>query len=426
MTEKLLQYIWQFQYFNRHSLCTTQGEPVSIIHPGQPNLHQGPDFFNGRIKIGQTEWAGHIELHLKSSDWYRHSHENDERYGKVILHVVHRHDEEVTDMQGNNVPVLELQNRIAHSMLEQYTQLMQTPQTIPCGTGITQLQPLGWRQWTDRLLAERLLEKCNRVRQQLLQTENHWEETCWRMVATYFGGSVNKESFRQVATSLPLRILARHKDAPIQLEALLQGQAGLLHKNHKDDYMQLLYREYQFLQKKYSLQVVNQPPAFLRMRPVNFPGIRLAQLAMLIHQSTHLFSRWAEAQNLQEARQLLEVTANDYWHYRYKADEPAEFLPKKTGSNLIDTVLINAVIPILFAYGHHQMQDAIREKALDWLQQMPAESNNITRMFAGLGRKPDSAATSQAMLTLANEYCYTKRCLECAAGHALLRQNQTG
>lgn len=421
MTEKLLQFIWQFQYLNKGGLSTVAGEPILVIHPGQLNHHQGPDFFNGRIKIGGTEWAGHIELHLKSSDWYRHKHHQDPGYGKIILHVVWQHDAGVLDENGLIVPVVELQNRVSNLLLHQYEQWMNTPLQIPCGQALATIDNLIWKSWLDRLLAERLLEKCNRVSGQMGQTENHWEEVCWRMVCTYFGGPVNKISFQQVAESLPLRLLAKHKSVPIQLEALLLGQAGLLHKDFKDEYARMLYREYQFLQKKYGLRVINKPPVFLRMRPSDFPGLRLAQLAALINQSNHLFRKFIDARTFKDAIKLLEVSPNDYWLYHYKLDAGGEYEQKKVGRSLAERVIINAVIPVLFSYGHHQMEDATRSKALGWLEEMRPETNSLTKVFAGLGKAPASAAESQAVLTLKKEYCDAKRCLDCAIGNQLLR-----
>ncbi len=422
MTEKLLQFIWQFQYLNKNGLCTTLGEPVNIIHPGQPNAHQGPDFFNGRVKIGAQEWAGHIELHLKSSDWFRHKHQTDPVYGKVILHVVWIHDSEVTDENGQHIPVIELKGRIAGLLLNQYEQWMNTPRQIPCGNGLPSIDTLTWQHWLDRLLAERLLEKCSRVSKQLQVTENHWEEICWQLVCAYFGGPVNKESFRQIAVSLPLKILSRHRNVVPQIEALLLGQSGLLHKNFTGSYPQMLFREYQFLQKKYGLQVVNKPPVYLRMRPTEFPPIRLAQVAMILHKRENLFSRLLDCKDINEVRLLFDVTANDYWNEHFKPDAASGFQPKRTGKMLIDRVIINAVIPVLFSYGHHHLNDELRERVLGWLAAMPAESNTHTKIFANLGKKPANAGESQAMITLKQEYCDAKRCLDCSVGNQLLKQ----
>lgn len=371
--------------------------------------------------MGSTEWAGHIELHLKSSDWYRHRHETDPGYGKVILHVVWQHDADVSDENGHPIPVLELKGNVSGLLLEQYEQWMNNPKQIPCGSGIATVEDLKWKHWLDRLLAERLLEKCSRVSEQLTQTENHWEEICWRLVCTYFGGPVNKISFQQVAESLPLSILSKHRNVITQLEALLLGQAGLLHKNFKESYPQMLYREYQFLQKKYGLRVINKPPVFLRMRPSEFPTLRLAQLAALLHGREKIFGQILDCHAFNEVSLLFDVTANDYWNTHFKPDTETEMQPKRTGKTLVDRVIINGVIPVLFSFGHHQMNEAIRNRALGWLSKMPPEANGTVRIFTDLGKKPINAGESQAMLTLKQEYCDAKRCLECAVGNQLLR-----
>lgn len=422
MTEKLLQFIWQFQYFNRQSLCTMQAEALQILSPGQLNTQQGPDFDQARIIIGRTTWAGQIELHMRSSDWLRHGHQNDERYKKVILHVVWHHDTDIAQPNGEPIPTLELQPRVASLLLNTYDQWMQTPQAIACAGSFNTVPSLTWQSWKERLLIERLIKKYQLIQHHLLQTHHHWEEVCWRMVCRYFGGNTNAVSFEQVAVSLSIEILARHKNQIHQLEALLLGQAGLLHKNLKDEYAQLLYREYQFLQQKYGLRVVNLPPSFLRMRPVNFPTIRLAQLAMLIYQSQHLFSKIKEAEQIEQVRQMFNVTANDYWHYHYRFDEATPFHPKTFGDQMFDTLLINAIVPVLFSYGKYTNETAIQDKALRWLEQIQAEKNSVIQPFLQLGLQPENAYDSQAMLQLKKEYCDAKRCLECGIGNAILRK----
>ena len=423
MTEKLLQFIWQFQYFNRDSLVTTEGETLQIVHAGQLNKNQGPDFEQARIITNNTAWAGNIELHIRASDWRRHNHQEDERYNKVILHVVWQNDVPVLDTAGNAYPTLELHSRVSNLLLESYDRWMQADQQIPCGSNIQTVPAITWQTWKQRLLIERLMDKCKTVQQHLQQTNNHWEEVFWRMLCRYFGGNINGVSFEQLAVSLPVQILAKHKNQIHQLEALLLGQAGLLHKNFEEDYPGMLYNEYQFLQKKYQLRVINLPPSFLRMRPVNFPSIRLAQLAMLVQTSHHLFSTIREAKTLNEIRPLLEVTANDYWHYHYRFDEVSDFMPKKLGSQMFDTLVINAVVPVLFAYGIYANDNTIKEKALNWLEEIRAEKNNLISPFTALSIKANNAFDSQALLQLKKEYCDAKRCLECAVGNAILKRS---
>ncbi len=423
MTEKLLQFIWQFQYFNRQSLTTTSGEPLQIISAGSLNTNQGPDFQQARIIIGDTSWAGNAELHIRSSDWMKHNHQNDERYNKVILHVVWQHDAKITDAKGNIIPTLELQPRVSKILLDKYDQWMQTDRQIPCGQSITEVPDIVWQTWKERLLIERLMTKYEVIQQHLVQTNNHWEEVFWRMLCRYFGGNINSVSFEQLAISLPVQILSKHKNQIHQLEALLLGQAGLLYKNFEEDYPKLLYREYQFLQKKYQLRVINLPPSFLRMRPVNFPTIRLAQLAMLVHKSQYLFSKIKEVSNPSEIKSLFDITANDYWHYHFRFDETSEYAPKKLGSQMFDTLLINTIVPVLFAYGVYTNDSVYKDRALRWLEQISYERNSVIAPLTALGIKPANALDSQALLQLKKQYCDAKRCLECAVGNSVLKKS---
>jgi hypothetical protein len=426
MTERLLQYIWQFQYFNHRALATTDGQLLTIASAGQLNTNQGADFEQARITIGGTAWAGKIELHVFSSDWLKHKHHTDANYQNVILHVVWIHDRDIADALGNPLPTLELQSRVAKPMLLQYEQWMNTDKQIPCGIGITKVPELSWQSWLQRLLVERLMQKQAVINQHLAQTQNHWEEVFWRMLCRYFGGNVNRTSFDQIATSLPIEILAKHKTQIHQLEALLLGQAGLLHKNLDEQYPQMLYREYQFLQKKYGLRVINLPPSFLRMRPINFPTVRLAQLATLIHQSSHLFAAIVAAETVKDITALLNVTANDYWHYHFRFDELSPYQPKTLGSAMHQTIIINAITPTLFAYGLYTGNSALKEKALQWLEALPAEKNSLIAPLAALGVTAAHAFDSQALLQLKTQWCDAKACLQCAVGNHLLKQYLRG
>jgi hypothetical protein len=421
MTEKLLQFIWQFQYFNRDSLSTTDGQNIQIISPGILNKNQGPDFEQARLKIGDTSWAGSVELHIKSSDWIRHRHHNDERYQKIILHVVWLNDGNITDQSGESIPALVLENRVSKLLLNTFDNWMQASGQIPCADSLSKVNTIVWQAWKQRLLIERMMDKYELIRFHLKDTSNHWEEVCWRMLCRYFGGNINRVSFEQLAVSLPVQILGKHKNQIHQLEALLLGQAGLLHKNFTEDYPLMLYKEYQFLQHKYKLRVINLPPSFLRMRPSNFPTIRLAQLAMLIHNSQQLFSKITTAAEPGELSKLFDVTANDYWHYHYKFDEASEFFPKKLGHQMWETLLINAIVPLLFAYGVYNNDEKTKEKALSWLDKIPAEKNSVIAPFTRSNISIERAYDSQALLQLKKEYCDAKRCLECSIGNAILK-----
>ena len=418
MTEKLLQYIWQFQYFNSNGLATVEGDILQINYPGFLNTNQGPDFLEARIKVANTSWAGNIELHLKSSLWNAHKHSGDKNYNNIILHVVWEDDANLSV----TFPVLELQNRVSKFLLGRYDELMNTSAFIPCEKSIHQVDALTWKSWKDRLLAERLQNKAAIIFGHLAANNNNWEETFWWLLANNFGIKVNSDAFEKIAGSLPVNILAKHKNQIHQLEALLFGQAGLLENNFTDAYPLMLQKEYLFYKTKYKLQPIQAPLFFLRMRPANFPSIRLAQLAMLINQSTSLFSVIKESPSLKGIKKLLNVTANDYWHYHYVFDEASAFKEKNLGTQMINNILINTIIPVVFAYGLHNKEEAYKSKALQWLEEIEKEKNNITNAFARFGIENKNAFDSQALIQLRNEYCNKKHCLKCAVGNRLLKK----
>ncbi|HMK25894.1 MAG TPA: DUF2851 family protein [Chitinophagaceae bacterium] len=417
MTERLLQFIWQFQYFNKSELVTDGGDPVQVIFPGQYNTNQGPDFSDAKIKIDKTTWAGSVELHIKTSDWNKHNHQGDKNYTNVILHVVWE-----DDGMKSNVPVTELKDRVSKILLQRYEELMNSSAFIPCEKSITTVRDITWKSWKDRLLAERLMRKAKTVETYLQQNNYHWEETFWWMLARNFGIKVNTDAFEAIARSVPLNMLGKHKNGVIQLEALLFGQAGLLGNKYKEDYPKLLWREYKFMKGKYKLRPVHQPIYFLRMRPGNFPTIRLAQLAALVSESSHLFSKIKEAKNVKELQQWFDITANDYWHYHYRFDEITSFKKKNLGTTMIDNIIINTVVPVLFAYGTYHDENKYKDKALKWLEETGAETNSITKGFVKLGIENKNSFDSQVLIELKTQYCDRKMCLDCGVGNFLLKE----
>jgi len=421
MTERLLQFIWQFQYFNRNDLATTAGEAVQIYFTGHYNTNQGPDFSDAKIKIGATTWAGTVELHVKSSDWKKHKHIGDANYDNVVLHVVWDHVSGPGEAP-TNIPTLELNGRVSKILLQRFEELMNAASFIPCEKMIGAVREITWRSWKDRLLAERLMRKAGIVEQYLKENNYHWEETFWWLFAKNFGTKVNASAFEEMARSIPVNVLAKHKSQIHQLEALLLGQAGLLKEKHNDNYYKLLQREYKFLKEKYKLKPIHQPVHFLRMRPGNFPTIRLAQLAALIQNSAHLFSKIKETEQVKDVKALFDVTAHDYWHYHYRFGEQAAFKKKNLGAAMIDNIIINTVAPVLFAYGSYHSEEKYKAKALKWLEKTAAESNSITKGFVSLGIENKNAFDSQALIELKNEYCSKKRCLECGVGNAILKE----
>jgi hypothetical protein len=415
--EKLLHYIWQFQYFNTKQLVTVGGEAVQIIHPGTLNTNQGPDFLDAKIKIGNTIWAGSVELHIKTSDWQAHQHSKDKNYNNVVLHVVW-HDDMYLNLA---IPVVELKNTVSKLLLQQYDNWMQQANFIPCHSSIATVKEITWMAWKERLLVERLQDKSAEILQYISPTQQHWEEIFWWRLAKNFGIKINSTAFEKMAQSVSINILAKHKNQIHQTEALLFGQAGLLQANFTDAYPILLQKEYLFLQQKYGLTPIAYPVHFLRMRPANFPTVRLAQLAMLIHNSSHLFSKIKDAQHLQEVKDYLDVSANDYWHYHYQLDDESSYAIKNVGKQMVENIIINTIVPILFAYGIFYKEEAYKQKALKWLMQIGAEKNSITNGFVALGISNKNAFDSQALIQLKNNYCTKKRCLECAIGNAILK-----
>ena len=419
MTERLLQFIWQFQYFNKGDLTTSNGEQIHIVFPGYPNSNQGPDFTDAKIKIGKTVWAGTVELHLQTSDWNKHKHEDDKNYSNVVLHVVW----EDNKRHVAGIPILELKQRVSKLLLKRYEELMNASSFIACEGSIHTVRDITWKGWKERLLAERLLRKAKAVEIYQQQNNDHWEESFWWLLARNFGMKVNADAFEAMARSIPITILAKQRQQIHQVEALLSGQAGLLEGKFAEDYPQLLQKEYKFQQAKYKIKPIANPVFFLRMRPGNFPTVRLAQLAMLVHGSVHLFSKIKETGSADEVKQLFDVTANDYWHYHYRFDESSSFKKKKLGATMIENIIINTVCPVLFAYGSYHNEEKYKQKALNWLEEISSEINSITAGFKKLGIGSKSAYDSQSLIELKNEYCSKKRCLECSVGNYLLKSN---
>jgi hypothetical protein len=415
--EKLLHYIWQFQYFNRSDLQTAKGEELQIIFPGTINHHQGPDFHNAKIKIRDTVLAGTIEIHCKASDWQKHQHHTDRNYRNVILHVVYQNDLDF----DNNIPVLELESRISSIMLRQYGKLMEATSFIACSSTIHTIKEITWLAWKERLLAERLTRKSKKILELLNENKGHWEETFWWLLAKSFGVKVNGDAFEAIARSVSINILAKHKNSIHQLEALLFGQANLLNENFEEEYPKLLRREYRFLKTKYDLTSIEIPVHFLRMRPGNFPTIRIAQLAMLIHSSTHLFSKILDTKKINDVKEWLQCTANDFWHYHYHFNVQSDFRKKRLGKSTINSIIINTVVPALFAYGLYHSNEGQKTKAIQWLEKIDSENNAIISGFHALTIKSKTAFDSQALIELKNEYCTKKRCLECSVGNTILK-----
>ena len=420
MNEALLQFIWQYSLYKPGELQTVQGEKVNVIFPGKLNRDAGPDFLEAKIKVGNTTLAGNIELHINSSDWLKHGHQNDPAYKNLILHVVYKND---TQSTGVHTPLLEIAKHIPQYVIAQYSSLLQTTRALPCAGQLHTVKDIVKESWLNRLLAERWEEKLGDWKELLAASANDWRNLLyWRMAAN-FGFKVNAQAFLMLARSLPLNVLAKHKDL-LQVEALLFGQAGMLEASFRDSYPQKLQEEYRYLKQKYKLQALEAHQwKFLRMRPANFPSIRIAQFAALVHKSLHLFSQIIEIHTIKEIAPLLDVTASEYWDTHFVFDEEANKTPsaKHLGDVSVHNIIINTIAPIQFLYAYKQGLSSQQEKALQLLDTVPAEKNKIIRFWDDSGWKAINAAQSQSLLQLYNNYCSSKRCLECSIGLNIIR-----
>ena len=422
MREDFLHFLWRWRRFDAQHLMTTEGQALEILHPGEPNSHAGPDFFNARIRLDGTLWAGNVEIHLNASDWLAHRHDNDPAYENVVLHVVLDEDQRLQRPSGERLPCFVLRHRIPPQLLEKYQRLDHERAWIPCEKTYATIPEIVRHNWLDRLLVERLEEKTAAVAQALEAAGRHWEEAFYRLLARNFGLKVNAEPFEALARALPLRLIARHRDQQFQLEALLFGQAGFLSGAFEDTYPQELEREYRFLQHKYSLTPLSPGQwKFFRLRPAAFPTVRLAQLAALLHRSDQLFSQLLEVPNVAAAERLFAADPSDYWLTHYRFDKSAPTRMKPLGREFVHLLRINTVAPFLFHYGRVQGRSSLQDRALRLLDELPPEANAVVDAWAACGQPASGAAHTQALLHLKTRYCDAKRCLECAIGNAILR-----
>jgi hypothetical protein len=422
MRESFLHFLWRTRRFDAQGLTTTEGQSIEIQHIGEQNSHAGPDFFNARLRIGGTLWAGNVEMHLRASEWRAHGHGDDAAYDNVVLHVVLEEDRPICRANGERIPCLELRGRIPPRLLEDYERLEREQAWIPCQHFFGNVPDVVRLNWLDRLLVERLEMKTAAIAEAIAATENHWEEAFYRTLARNFGLKVNAEPFEALARALPLLTLAKHKSSLLQVEALLFGQAGFLEGNFADAWPQELAREYRHLAHKYGLVSLSAAQwKFLRLRPANFPTVRLAQFAALVHQSAHLFSKVLEADNLRALENLFEVVPSAYWREHFQFDRPSVRRTKALGRDFVHLVVINTVVPFLFHYGKAKGLEDLQKRALQLLEELPPEANAVVEGWAALGVAARNAYQAQSLLHLKTRYCDARRCLECAVGNSILK-----
>ncbi|MBT3208786.1 MAG: DUF2851 family protein [Bacteroidetes bacterium] len=402
------------------NIKSTEDRNIEIIDVGTQNFDAGPDFMNSKIKIEGTLWAGSVEIHLKSSDWKKHNHHKNKAYDNVILHLVRFHDEKICRTNGELIEtaILDFDEKIWLN----YDKLILSELKIPCQNKINMIENFVLDYWLNTLVFERLEQKSGIIRDSLDRNENNWEETFYQKVAKNFGLKINTLPFEMLAKSLPMKYLGKHKNNLSQLEAMLFGQAGFLEEEIPDNkYYTGLKKEYGFLAKKFGLKPMKKHLwKFLRLRPQNFPTIRIAQFAMLIYKSSSLFSKVIESTTIDELKTLFEVETSEFWKTHYVFEKDANKKNKKFGNMAISVLIINTVIPFLFVYGKSKNEESFQNRAIDFLENMNPEKNSIISMWKSLGFSIQNAFDSQALLQLQNEYCSKKRCIECQIGNKLI------
>lgn len=424
MTEAFLQYVWQHQLAGRQ-LFTTDGRKVSIVRVGELNRDAGPDFFNARVIIGDIEWAGNVEIHVHSSDWNLHRHSQDKAYNNIVLHVVYEHDAEIVLENGKRPTTVELKTFLSPELMERYDTLMRkvVDDGIACADNISNIPNFLLNNFFERLLVERIEAKTAVVRQLLDESKGSWEQTCYWLMARYFGGRVNAFAFELLAKSIEPRLLARWKDNPERIEALMMGQAGLLNGSFNDDYPRMLQGDYAALRVGASLTPIEGHLwKFYCIRPSSFPTIRISQFSRMMAESSNLFSTLLAMDNAKDLVRRFNQTANDYWSNHYRFDVKTEkSATKRVGTAQAVSLIINAWIPLLFVYGSSHGQQRYKDQALGLLQQLPAENNNVIRQWKEIGVTANDAGKSQALLQLKNNYCNSRRCLDCAIGYHIIK-----
>ena len=420
LNEVFLQYIWQYALFQSGNLELTDGRSLIVLSRGILNRDAGPDFLQGKIQIGTTVWAGNIELHLKSSDWLKHHHDKDPAYENIILHVVFQHD---LDTDLGNFPTLVLQPYIRPELFRTYDNLLGSPAAIPCHEQLSSVSELVWHAWLQRMLSEKWEAKFDLWNTVLKQNNNNWAELFYLVLAKMLGGRVNGDAMEELARATPLKILAKHKDNLSHLESILFGQAGLIPFDSDKPYPISLKVHYAFYKEKYQLKPIPMTRwKFLRMRPANFPTLRIAQLAMIIHEKEQLFSKLLDMKIGDEMFLNFKSGTSEFWNSHYTFGSEGILKEKHIGADLQRLIVINVVAPLTYLYGIHHGEAILKTKAMQLLEACPKENNVIIKQWKSLGVGVENAADSQALVYLYKSYCGIKQCLQCSIGHSILKR----
>lgn len=425
--EKLMQYVWKHRLWRSEDMVTNTGKKVRVVDPGLLNTDAGPDFFNAKIEIDGHMWVGNVEMHYRATDWKRHRHDSDKAYDSVILHVVAKDDAPVRRTNGELIPQLVLE--VSPQFNADYASLVGATIEVPCATKIKQVPHLTIVEWVEGLAFERLHGKVERIHQLLDSFNGSWEDVCYVTLARNFGFGINNDAFERLARRTPLRLLGKHSDSVLQIEALLFGQAGMLdaQKPGMDSYYNQLCTEYAFLSNKFQLTPMEKESwKLFRIRPQNFPYRRIAMLAQFIEGGFRMMNRILEAEGEKEMRALFEVELSGYWTKHYTFGKPNERATATLSRSSIDIILINTVAPLLYAYGELTGNYEMTDKTIKLLEDLRAESNSIVSHFVAYGIDCPDALTSQALVQLKREYCDARKCIYCKIGHHLLSKAARG
>ncbi|QQU03843.1 DUF2851 family protein [Myroides odoratus] len=427
MKEAFVQYVWEKQLFTTPCLQTIQKQEIRVIDPGQWSTLAGPDFFNAQVSIDGQMWAGNVEIHLQSSDWFRHHHEQDSRYDNVILHVVWEYDTPVFNSRGEEIPTLVVATYVQPSILNQKERLFTPKATINCQSLLKEsLSPIAWFKWKETLYVERLEDKAIKIQLLLQETTNDWNQVLWCFLAKNFGLNINGDAFLSIAKALPIQILLKEGDELLHIEALLFGMAGFLKEDPEeilDRYYWDLVKRWKFYQQKYQLQERNAKELhFFKLRPINFPTIRLAQLAYWFYHQKYNFAVLLQARDSKELKQLLQADVSPYWQEHYMFGKEGKRTTKRLSNTFQELVLLNTIIPMQYVFACHKGSIEDVERIVEMSRQLKMESNAITTLFQKEGVSLENAFDSQAMIQLNKNYCVMNKCLSCAVGLAILNK----
>lgn len=421
MNEDFLHFVWKYRTY-QPQLHTLDQQSIEVLQPGLHNKDAGPDFFNAKIKIGETTWAGNVEIHLKASDWLLHKHQDDQAYSNIILHVVFESDREIYHKNGEKIPTLELKGRIDEDVYKKYFYFINNQLWIPCENDIKAVNPITVKGWMERLFVERMERKVSDLNTLYAHNRNSMAETFYQVLAGNFGFKTNEQPFVVLSRLLPASVLGKHKNSLFQIEALMFGCSGMLNHDFHDEYPNQLLQEFRFLQKKYALTCMEGHLwKFLRLRPVNFPSIRISQFAALVHKSENLFSKILDQDQVEGVKQFFDVKASAYWDNHYNFDKLSKPRIKTLGEDAIENLILNTVVQFLFFYSKLKDDQQYRDRAIEFMFGLKPEKNHIISHWNKIGIEAKNAFESQGLIELKNSYCKKKQCLNCAIGTRLLR-----